>query len=93
MGFLCPHVEEATFSWFCLMQEHNATITNDMLFASTTRFYVGESRKEGERALNFFMDVYCFKKKFSMRGYLEATQNMEAWPLQMIPKRFKHIQL
>jgi hypothetical protein len=63
------------------MQKHNATITNDMLFASATRFYVGESRKEGEKVLNFFMDVYCFKKKFSMRGYFEATQNMEAWPL------------
>jgi hypothetical protein len=46
---------------------------------------VGESRKEGERVLNFPMDVYCFKKKFSMRGYLKATQNMEAWPLPMIP--------
>jgi hypothetical protein len=67
------------------MQEHNATITNDMLFAPATRFYVGESRNEGERVLNFAMDVYCFKKKLNMRGYLEATQNTEAWPLTMSP--------
>jgi hypothetical protein len=64
------------------MQEHNATITNDMLFALQQDFM---SKKEGERVLNFPMDVYCFKKKFSMRGYLEATQNEEAWPLPMIP--------
>jgi hypothetical protein len=67
------------------MQEYNATITNDMLFSPATRFYVGESRKEGERILNFPMDVYCFKNKFSMRGYLKATQNIETWPLPMIP--------
>jgi len=56
-----------------------------MLFSPATRFYVGESRKEGERILNFPMDVYCFKNKFSMRGYLKATQNIETWPLPMIP--------
>ena len=30
----CPEVENATFSWFKVMQEHSATMTYDLLIAN-----------------------------------------------------------
>ena len=34
----CPQVEQATFNWFTTMQEKGATISDDLLIASSHHF-------------------------------------------------------
>ena len=47
----CPKVEQDTFNWFTTMQEKGATISNDLLVATTHRYYALQPRDLSEKKL------------------------------------------
>src|ERR1700737_23906 len=85
-----PQVENATFSWFTLMQEHGAIITDDLLIATAKKFYNMSQKDPSQKELQFSNGwLEGFKRSFKVKGYTrhgevgsadnspEALQRME----------------
>ena len=88
----CPKVEQDTFSWFTTMQEKGATISNDLLVATTHRFNVLQPRDPSEKELQFSHGwVTKFKKRFNIKAYTHHGEDAYVDTSSEVLKRMEEI--
>lgn len=86
----CPQVENATFSWFTLMQEHGATITDDLLIAAAKKFYNMSQKDPSQKELQFSNGwLEGFKRRFKIKGY---TRHGEAGSADNSPEALQRME-
>ena len=71
----CLEVENATFSWFTMMHEHGATMTNDLLTIVAKKFYSMSQGYPSHMELHFPREwLEGFKRRFNIKGYTSERE-------------------